>query len=66
MLSSRDEVAEARELPAEEKALLRSLVREFGDSDVERVKAIERQTRHDVKAVEYYLKEQLKQRPPRI
>ncbi len=35
---------------------LRSIYREFGPEDAEAVKAIERETNHDVKAVEYYLK----------
>ena len=38
-------------------AYLDSLVENFGLEDAERVKAIEATTNHDVKAVEYYLKE---------
>ena len=35
---------------------LRSIYREFAHGDAEAVKAIERETNHDVKAVEYFLK----------
>lgn len=43
---------------AQEDRLLR-LVEEFDDKAAARVKTIEAKTRHDVKAVEYYLREQL-------
>ena len=36
---------------------LRKLVSDFSGRDAERVKAIEQQTNHDVKAIEYWLKE---------
>ena len=39
---------------------LRKLVADFGMDDATRIKAIERTTNHDVKAVEYFLKERLK------
>ncbi|HTD27809.1 MAG TPA: adenylosuccinate lyase [Xanthomonadaceae bacterium] len=39
---------------------LRKLVDDFDVEDAARVKAIERTTNHDVKAVEYFIKEQLK------
>src|SRR6266700_3679936 len=38
-------------------ALLDAAAADFGVADAERVKAIERKTNHDVKAVEYWLKE---------
>jgi adenylosuccinate lyase len=50
------------ELPAmshHEVATLRRWVAEFGIDDATRIKAIEATTNHDVKAVEYYLKERL-------
>jgi adenylosuccinate lyase len=40
-------------------ALLEGIVGDFGLADAQRVKAIERTTNHDVKAVEYYLKERV-------
>ena len=42
-----------------ETASLREIVNQFNGTDAERVKAIEARTRHDVKAVEYYLAEHL-------
>ena len=38
-------------------AKLRSLYEQFSDADAERIKTIEGTTKHDVKAVEYFLKE---------
>ena len=40
--------------------LLRAVYRDYGVSDAERIKAIEEETNHDVKAVEYYLKERFR------
>ncbi|KAB0623111.1 adenylosuccinate lyase [Castellaniella defragrans] len=50
------------ELPAfsaAARARLRQLVRDFSEADAARIKAIERTTNHDVKAVEYWLKERV-------
>lgn len=48
-------------LPADVKpAKLRSIYKNFSEADAEQIKATERVTNHDVKAVEYFLKEQLK------
>ena len=41
------------------RARLRRIAAEFGDADAARVKAIEAVTNHDVKAVEYFLKERV-------
>lgn len=41
------------------KARLNTLVQQFSEADAARIKAIERTTNHDVKAVEYWLKEQV-------
>jgi adenylosuccinate lyase len=38
-------------------ARLRGIHRQFGDADARRIKEIEQTTNHDVKAVEYYLRE---------
>ena len=40
---------------------LRAIYRDFRPADAEAVKAIERETNHDVKAVEYFLKERFEQ-----
>jgi adenylosuccinate lyase len=42
---------------------LRKLADEFSTTDAARIKAIERTTNHDVKAVEYFLKERLREDP---
>lgn len=44
---------------AETQEKLLSLVRNFSEADAARIKEIERTTNHDVKAVEYWLKEQV-------
>ena len=48
-----------RTLTDDEVALLRDVVAGFGAADVAELGAIERETLHDVKAVEYYLKRRL-------
>jgi adenylosuccinate lyase len=48
-----------RRLTPEEQARLRAVVEDFGPDDVAELAAIERETVHDVKAVEYYLKRRL-------
>lgn len=58
-LATRPEIPEVRSLTAAETAHLRALAANFGDIGAERVKAIEKTTNHDVKAVEYFIKEQL-------
>ena len=54
------------ELPAlsdEASVFLESLITDFDTADAERVKEIESVTNHDVKAIEYYLKEQFADLP---
>ncbi|MEO8557087.1 MAG: lyase family protein, partial [Actinomycetota bacterium] len=48
-----------RPLTAVEQAHLRAIVDDFGQDDVAELAEIERETAHDVKAVEYYLKRRL-------
>ena len=50
-------IPEARELSAAEKTFLDDLVSGFSCDDAMRIKEIEKTTNHDVKAVEYFLKE---------
>jgi adenylosuccinate lyase len=50
-------IAEVPPFSARARAMLDAAAAEFGVADAERVKAIERETNHDVKAVEYWLKE---------
>lgn len=45
------------------KTQLQSLIANFSQADAERIKVIERTTNHDVKAVEYWLKEKVQGHP---
>ena len=59
-LSERPEIPEVRAFTDAETTYLRSLVTAFDASEAEQVRQIEQTTRHDVKAVEYYLQEKLR------
>ncbi len=48
---------------AEDKVFLQTLVANFSQADAQRIKDIEKTTNHDVKAVEYWLKESVVSRP---
>ena len=52
-------VAEVPRFSANAEAFLDALLAGFGETDAARIKEIERTTNHDVKAVEYFLKERL-------
>jgi adenylosuccinate lyase len=52
-------IPECRSLTAEELNLLTGIVDDFTPQEAEKVKEIERTTNHDVKAVEYYLKQKI-------
>ncbi len=54
---------EIKAFSPEANALLDKLVAEFSEKDAQRIKEIEAVTNHDVKAVEYWLKEQVKDVP---
>ena len=58
-LAANSEITEVAQLDEAATALLDSIVDNFSISDAERVKTIERTTNHDVKAVEYFLKEKI-------
>ena len=53
------EIRECRALSAAERRALRGIADGFSLDDARRVKAIEKTTNHDVKAVEYFLKEKV-------
>jgi adenylosuccinate lyase len=55
--------AELKPFSADASALLDKLAADFSDADAARIKDIEAVTNHDVKAVEYWLKEQVKDVP---
>jgi adenylosuccinate lyase len=52
-------VANVRSLTADEQSGLLSVVESFGPADIAELAVLERETVHDVKAVEYYLKRRL-------
>ena len=52
-------IPQCRPVSAEEEARLRAVVADFTPAEAEKIKTIEAVTNHDVKAVEYYLKEQI-------
>jgi adenylosuccinate lyase len=58
-LSESPAIPEVRAFTPSETAFLHSIAARFGEADAERVKAIEKTTNHDVKAVEYFVKERL-------
>ena len=49
----------SRRLDAEQARALRQLVADFGQADIDELAALEATTRHDVKAVEYYVRKRL-------
>lgn len=58
-MAERPELGCVRALTNAEASILENLAADFDVTDAARVKAIEATTQHDVKAVEYYLKERL-------
>jgi len=52
-------IAECRAVTSEEERTLRAIIDEFTPEEAQKVKKIEAVTNHDVKAVEYYLKEKI-------
>ncbi len=62
-LAAHPGIEELSALGKEEKAFLEGLIADFDEHDAERIKEIEAVTNHDVKAVEYYLKERFLELP---
>jgi adenylosuccinate lyase len=58
-LANHDAIAEVPAFSNDANQLLESLITEFDEADAARIKEIERTTNHDVKAVEYFLKEKI-------
>ncbi|MCK5896190.1 MAG: adenylosuccinate lyase [Cocleimonas sp.] len=56
-LSQHPEIQEVPTFSVEDNAYLERIIEHFSEDDAAQVKAIERTTNHDVKAVEYFLKE---------
>jgi adenylosuccinate lyase len=62
-LAAEGGIAELQPLSASARSAIEAVVPSFSVADAARVKAIERTTNHDVKAVEYWLKERFAQDP---
>ncbi|WP_371195245.1 adenylosuccinate lyase [Glaciecola sp. SC05] len=58
-LANHPEITEVPAFSQQANALLNAIVSEFSLADAARIKEIERTTNHDVKAVEYFLKEKI-------
>ena len=58
-LANHNAIAEVPAFSDDANQLLESLITEFDEADAARIKEIERTTNHDVKAVEYFLKEKI-------
>lgn len=52
-------VPELKKFPADRSEAVRKIYTDFSEKDSQRIKEIEKTTNHDVKAVEYFVKEQL-------
>jgi adenylosuccinate lyase len=59
MLSDHPDIAEVPPFSAEARKTLDTIVEKFDEKDAARIKSIEINTNHDVKAVEYFLKEKV-------
>ena len=59
LLASEPAISELEPVDEATAGTLRGWATRFGHDDVERIKSIERRINHDVKAVEYYLKDRL-------
>ena len=62
-LAAEPGIAELQPFDQAQVSTLRALWQDFSPSDAARVKQIERTTNHDVKAVEYFIKERLQEAP---
>lgn len=58
-LANHPKITEVPSLDQSAEALLESMIDGFSESDAQQVKLIERTTNHDVKAVEYFIKQRL-------
>ena len=58
-LSAEEQIPELPELDSDARRAARAIWRDFAVADAEHIREIERTTNHDVKAVEYFVKERL-------
>lgn len=59
MLAAQEKITEVPAFSEAAEQLLENILSNFSEQDAQRVKTIERTTNHDVKAVEYFLKEKI-------
>ncbi len=59
-LATHDKISEVSHFSEPANQKLETIVKEFSKLDAERIKEIEKTTNHDVKAIEYFLKEKIK------
>lgn len=62
-LSEQVEIAEIPQFTSEQKADLRMIITQYSLEEAQIIKSIEKTTQHDVKAIEYYLKDKLPSNP---
>lgn len=60
LLGANADIEEVPKFSAEAEAFLNAFIADFSVEDAEEIKQIERETNHDVKAVEYFIKRRLK------
>lgn len=58
-LAAEPKIAELQPFHASQVATLKAIADDFSEADGERIKAIEATTNHDVKAIEYFIKEKI-------
>jgi adenylosuccinate lyase len=58
-LANQTEIVEVAPFSTDANTLLDNIISQFSEDDAQRVKTIEKTTNHDVKAVEYFLKEKI-------
>lgn len=62
-LANCTDLPEVPSFSADAQQFLQQIITQFDNADAERIKTIERTTNHDVKAVEYFLKEKIADQP---
>lgn len=60
-MSANPKISHVRDFTSDEQTTLNRLADEFDDASADQIKSIEHTTNHDVKAVEYYIKQQIAQ-----
>lgn len=63
MLASNPDIKELPELSSADNDTLEKIISDFSINDAQRIKEIEQTTNHDVKAVEYFIKEKIANSP---